>query len=87
MAEIYNTMTSDMMTENPEVSKSSLGSSRQIGYLYKGMTPEEKEIFRAAQLAQIEEQKVIISISLTIWQRCLNVFWRPTHFINSICNF
>lgn len=58
LAEMYNAMTSDMLTENPEVAKSNLGPGRQIGYLYKGMTPEEKEAFRAAQLAQIEEAKV-----------------------------
>lgn len=58
MAEIYNMMTSDMMTENPEVAKSNLGLNRQIGYLYKGMTPEEKEAVRKQQLSQIAEAKV-----------------------------
>lgn len=58
LAEMYNTMTSDMMTENLDVSKSSLGPNRQIGYLYKGMTAEERAAFKAAQLAQIEEAKV-----------------------------
>lgn len=59
LAEMYNTMTSDMMTENLEVSKSNLGPNRQIGYLYKGMTAEERAAFKAAQLAQIEEGKVL----------------------------
>lgn len=58
LAEMYNTLTSDIMTENKEVSKSNLGPNRQIGYLYKGMTAEEKAAFKAAQLAQIEEAKV-----------------------------
>lgn len=58
MAEIYNLMTSDMMTENPDVSKSNLGANRQIGYLYKGMTPEERLAVRQEQLSQIEEVKV-----------------------------
>lgn len=51
-------MTSDMMTENPDVSKSNLGASRQIGYMYKGMTPEERLAVRQDQLSQIAEAKV-----------------------------
>lgn len=54
-AEIYNMMTSDMMTENPDVAQSNLGSTRQIGYMYKGMSPEQKRSIREAQLAQIAE--------------------------------
>lgn len=51
-------MTSDMMTENPDVAKSNLGASRQIGYMYKGMTPEERAAVRQDQLSQIAEAKV-----------------------------
>lgn len=51
-------LTSDMMTENPDISKSNLGANRQIGYLYKGMTPEEKKAIRLEQLSQIAEAKV-----------------------------
>ncbi|KAK9753371.1 RIB43A [Popillia japonica] len=57
MAEMYNILTSDMMTENPDVAQSNLGINRKIGYLYKGMTPEEKSAVRKMQLAQIEESK------------------------------
>ncbi|KRT81104.1 hypothetical protein AMK59_6062 [Oryctes borbonicus] len=57
MAEIYNILTSDMMTENPDVAQSNLGINRKIGYLYKGMTPEEKLQVRKMQQAQIEETK------------------------------
>lgn len=60
LAEMYNMMTSDMMTENPDVAKSNLGASRQIGYMYKGMTAEEKEAVMQAQLSQIAEMKVQI---------------------------
>lgn len=58
IAEMYNMMTSDMLTENPDVAQSSLGSSRQIGYLYKGMSEEQKRQFRVDQLKQIEENKL-----------------------------
>lgn len=61
-------MTSDLLTENPDVGKSNLGPGRQIGYMYKGMTSAEKEAVRKAQLAQIEETKVIsIILSLIIF--------------------
>lgn len=58
LAEMYNFMTSDLLTENPDVSQSNLGPNRRIGYLYKGMTEEEKKQVREYQLAQIEEAKV-----------------------------
>ncbi|XP_044254489.1 RIB43A-like with coiled-coils protein 2 [Tribolium madens] len=57
LAEMYNFMTSDLLTENPDVSQSNLGPNRRIGYLYKGMTVEEKKQVREYQLAQIEEAK------------------------------
>ncbi|KAL3267126.1 hypothetical protein HHI36_011266 [Cryptolaemus montrouzieri] len=56
-AEIYNTMTSDMMAENPEIALSNMGPGRKIGSQYKGMSKEEQEQIRADQLAQIEEKK------------------------------
>lgn len=64
MAEMYNTMMSDMMTENPDVSFSNMGPNRRIGYLYKGMSKEEKAAFRQAQLAQIEDDKVCLFLFL-----------------------
>ncbi|KAG5889195.1 hypothetical protein JTB14_000620 [Gonioctena quinquepunctata] len=57
MAEICNAMTSDMLTENPEVAQSNLGLGRKIGSLYKGMSEEQKKQIRMEQLAQIEEIK------------------------------
>ncbi|XP_044748873.1 RIB43A-like with coiled-coils protein 2 [Coccinella septempunctata] len=56
-AEIYNTMTSDMMAENPEIALSNLGPGRKISSQYKGMSREEQEQIRLDQLAQIEEKK------------------------------
>lgn len=56
-AEICNMMTSDMLTENPDVAQSCLGMNRRIGYMYKGMTPEEKKQVYAYQLKQIEDKK------------------------------
>ncbi|KAJ9588991.1 hypothetical protein L9F63_017686, partial [Diploptera punctata] len=56
-AEIYNHLTGDFLTENPDVANSNLGSSRKIGYLYRGMTPEEREAVRKEQLKQMQENK------------------------------
>lgn len=57
-AEIYNTLTSDMLTENPDVSQSNMGPGKKIAYLYKGMTEEEKLQIRKEQMLQIEEARV-----------------------------
>lgn len=57
-AEIYNTMTSDMMAENPEIAISNLGPGRKIASQFKGLSKEEQEQIRLEQLAQIEEKRV-----------------------------
>ncbi|XP_021918477.1 RIB43A-like with coiled-coils protein 1 [Zootermopsis nevadensis] len=56
-AEIYNHLTGDMLTENSDVANSSFGPNRKIQYLYKGMTPEERNSVRKEQLLQIAENK------------------------------
>ncbi|XP_049878749.1 RIB43A-like with coiled-coils protein 2 [Pectinophora gossypiella] len=56
-AEMYNMLTSDMLTENPDVSKSALGKNRAIGYMYKGMNQEELKKFYAAQKEQMAASK------------------------------
>ncbi|XP_030745741.1 RIB43A-like with coiled-coils protein 2 [Sitophilus oryzae] len=56
-AEIYNFLTSDLLTENPDVSQSNMGPGKRIAYLYKGMSDEEKANIRREQLAQMEEVK------------------------------
>ncbi|XP_018561573.1 RIB43A-like with coiled-coils protein 2 [Anoplophora glabripennis] len=57
MAEIYNCLTSDLLTENPEVAQSNLGAGRTIASLCKGMTAEQMKKLKEDQLAQIVEQK------------------------------
>ncbi|PSN32995.1 RIB43A-like with coiled-coils protein 1 [Blattella germanica] len=61
-AEIYNHLTGDLLTENPDVANSNFGSSRKIGYLYKGMTPEEREESKRQAEARLEAQ----------WQEVIN---------------
>uniref|UniRef100_A0A182Y3U1 Uncharacterized protein n=1 Tax=Anopheles stephensi TaxID=30069 RepID=A0A182Y3U1_ANOST len=55
LAEIYNNLTSDILTENPDVAKSSFGPNRVITAQYKGMSPEEIEQIRRTQAMQQEE--------------------------------
>lgn len=59
-AEMYNTLTSDLMTENPDVSQSNMGPGKKIAYSYKGMTESEKMQIRKEQLQQAEEARVRI---------------------------
>ncbi|RVE49680.1 hypothetical protein evm_005655 [Chilo suppressalis] len=56
-AEMYNHLTSDMLTENPDVAKSALGKNRAIGFMYKGMNQEELKKFYAAQKEQMAAAK------------------------------
>jgi RIB43A len=56
-AEITNHLTSDMLTENPEVANSALGPHRKIAYQYKGMSDEEIEAVRAKQRQQQDEMR------------------------------
>lgn len=57
MAEIYNNITSDLLTENREVSQSNMGPDKKITSQYKGMTEAELKEILNAQKAQIEESK------------------------------
>ncbi|XP_053659615.1 RIB43A-like with coiled-coils protein 2 [Anopheles marshallii] len=57
LAEIYNNLTSDILTENPDVAKSSFGPNRVITAQYKGMSPEEIEQIRRTQELQLEQLK------------------------------
>lgn len=66
LAEIYNVLTSDMLTENPDVANSCLGPGKKVAYLYRGMTPEELEQFRREQKIQAEEKAVGISLQSII---------------------
>lgn len=57
-AEKANWLTSDFLTENPEVAMSNLGPNKMIGYMFKGMGPEAAFQVRKFQQQQIEEKKV-----------------------------
>lgn len=59
-AEIYNAITSDFLTENPNLRASCLGPNRINSAFYKGMLDEEKEEIRKYNLRMIEENKVFI---------------------------
>ncbi|XP_058451604.1 RIB43A-like with coiled-coils protein 2 [Malaya genurostris] len=57
MAEIHNHLTSDILTENPDVARSSLGPNRIVPYAYKGMSVEEMQQFRDGQEQQRQEMR------------------------------
>lgn len=57
MAEIYNMLTSDMLTENPDVAQSRLYPNKKIAFMYRGMTPEELQKFREDQHRQMVANK------------------------------
>ncbi|KAL0273079.1 UNVERIFIED_CONTAM: hypothetical protein PYX00_005838 [Menopon gallinae] len=56
-AEKANWLTSDFLTENPDVAMSNLGPNRMIGYMFKGLGPEAAFEVRKFQEQQIEEKK------------------------------
>ncbi|BFF97278.1 RIB43A-like with coiled-coils protein 2 [Drosophila madeirensis] len=53
MAEIYNMLSSDMLTENPDVAQSRTDPNKKIAFMYRGMTPEELLAFRKGQEQQL----------------------------------
>ncbi|EDS31217.1 protofilament ribbon protein [Culex quinquefasciatus] len=76
-AEIYNHLSSDILTENPEVAKSALGPNRIIPYSYKGMGPEELEQIRNGQLEQQQEMRRLRQAEANnkeAWDRLANQF-------------
>lgn len=58
LAEIYNNLTSDMLTENPECANSRFGLNRIVTANYKGMSPSELENIRRIQQNQLADNKV-----------------------------
>lgn len=56
MAEIYNMVTSDMLTENPDCAQSRTNPNKKIAFMYRGMTPDEAEKFRKEQNQQVIER-------------------------------
>lgn len=59
LAEIYNNLTSDMLTENREgTADSNLGVKRKVTANYRGMSDDELREFQRAQVEQKEQRKV-----------------------------
>lgn len=55
MAEMYNLLTSDMLTENKSSANSNFGINRKITANYRGMTDEERgDIIRTQKMQQDE---------------------------------
>ncbi|XP_034105771.1 RIB43A-like with coiled-coils protein 2 [Drosophila sulfurigaster albostrigata] len=55
MAEIYNMLSSDMLTENPDVAQSRTNPNKKIAFMYRGMTPDELRDFRKGQVQQLTD--------------------------------
>ncbi|XP_043916469.1 RIB43A-like with coiled-coils protein 2 [Protopterus annectens] len=58
-AEMYNHLTSNILTENPATANSVFGSHRVITDRWKGMTPQQLEEIRKAQEEQCQEKKIM----------------------------
>ncbi|XP_030385512.1 RIB43A-like with coiled-coils protein 2 [Scaptodrosophila lebanonensis] len=56
MAEIYNMLSSDMLSENLDVAQSRTNPNKKIAFMYRGMNDEELKAFRQGQ-----EQQLIIT--------------------------
>ncbi|KAG3272169.1 RIB43A-like with coiled-coils protein 1 isoform X1 [Ictidomys tridecemlineatus] len=52
LMEIQNQVTSDFLTENPQVAQNSMAPHRVLPYCWKGMTPEQRAAIRKVQEAQ-----------------------------------
>lgn len=61
MAEIYNLLTSDMLTENPDSAVSNFGSNRIITTEFRGISEAALENIRRDQKKQSQEQTVTIA--------------------------
>lgn len=59
LAEMYNCITSEMLTESHSLSKSNFGPNHKLVTAYKGMTEEEIQALRVEQLKQAEEDRKI----------------------------
>jgi len=59
MVEVYNAITGDFLTENPQLGfNSALGPGRIVTVLYKGLTPAMKQAIYDEQAKQRQEIKV-----------------------------
>lgn len=57
MAEIYNMLSSDLLTENPDVAQSRINPNKKIAFMYRGMTPDENRVFRKGQEQQLADMR------------------------------
>lgn len=74
LAEMYNLLSSDMLTENKNSANSSFGINRKITANYRGMTDEEHdEILRSQKFQQIElnVSYVCQNYGLVEWKKLL----------------
>uniref|UniRef100_A0A8D2D163 RIB43A-like with coiled-coils protein 1 n=1 Tax=Sciurus vulgaris TaxID=55149 RepID=A0A8D2D163_SCIVU len=57
LMEIQNQITSDLLTENPQVAQNSTAPHRVLPYCWKGMTPEQRAAIRKDQETQCREKE------------------------------
>jgi len=63
MAEVYNAITGDFLTENPELGfNSALGPGKISTSRYKGLTPAMKQAIYDEQASQRAELKVLLHL-------------------------
>ncbi|KAM9180509.1 RIB43A-like with coiled-coils protein 1 isoform 2-T2 [Dugong dugon] len=57
LVDIQNQITSDLLTENPQVAQNPLAPHRVLPYCWKGMTPEQRAAIRKVQEVQRYEKE------------------------------
>lgn len=55
--EVQNQITSDLLTENPQVAQNPVAPHRVLPYCWKGMTPEQRATIRKVQETQRHEKE------------------------------
>lgn len=81
LAEIYNNLTSDMLTENPESAISNFGPMHKITTMYRGMTAGEIAQLQREQTKQADEnskRKTEAEIHEARWETITNNLARTT---------
>ncbi|EDW79357.1 uncharacterized protein Dwil_GK25200 [Drosophila willistoni] len=71
MAEIYNMLSSDILTENLAVAQSCTDPNRKIPFMYRGMSDEELKSFRKdqeQQLADMQQRKTEAQLVDKQWE-------------------
>uniref|UniRef100_A0A8B9YU77 RIB43A-like with coiled-coils protein 1 n=1 Tax=Bos mutus grunniens TaxID=30521 RepID=A0A8B9YU77_BOSMU len=57
LVEVQNQITSDLLTENPQVAQNPVAPHRVLPYCWKGMTPEQRATIRKVQETQHHEKE------------------------------